>query len=53
MEKAINRMAGGCDPRRQMEVNAALAFSPMYTEGNSERAREAFHNRARRSAESP
>lgn len=43
MERAIDRMAGGCDPRRQMEVHAALAFSLMYTEGNSEKVREAFH----------
>jgi predicted ATPase/DNA-binding winged helix-turn-helix (wHTH) protein len=43
MERAIDRMAEGCDPRRQMEIHAALAFSLMYTEGNSERVREAFH----------
>jgi predicted ATPase/DNA-binding winged helix-turn-helix (wHTH) protein len=43
LERAIDRMAAGCDPRDQMEVHAALAFSLMYTEGNSERVREAFH----------
>lgn len=42
MERAIDRMAGGCDPRHQMEIHASLAFSLMYTEGNSERVREAF-----------
>jgi tetratricopeptide (TPR) repeat protein len=43
MERAIDRMVGGCDPRHQMEVHAALALSLMYTEGNSEQVREAFH----------
>jgi predicted ATPase/DNA-binding winged helix-turn-helix (wHTH) protein len=43
MERAIDRMVGGCDSRHRMEVHAALAFSLMYTEGNSERVREAFH----------
>lgn len=43
MERAIDRMVGGCDPRHQMEVHAALALSLMYTEGNSEKVREGFH----------
>jgi predicted ATPase/DNA-binding winged helix-turn-helix (wHTH) protein len=43
MEKAINRMTPDCDPRHQMKIQAALALSLMYTEGNSERVREAFH----------
>jgi predicted ATPase/DNA-binding winged helix-turn-helix (wHTH) protein len=43
MEKAIDRMTPGCDPRHQMKIQAALALSLMYTEGNSERVREAFH----------
>src|ERR1700730_5069756 len=43
MEKAINRMTADCDPRHQMKIQAALALSLMYTEGNSERVREAFH----------
>jgi predicted ATPase/DNA-binding winged helix-turn-helix (wHTH) protein len=42
MEKAIYRMTPGCDPRHQMKIHAALALSLMYTEGNSERVREAF-----------
>jgi predicted ATPase/DNA-binding winged helix-turn-helix (wHTH) protein len=43
MEKAIDRMTPDCDPRHQMKIHAALALSLMYTEGNSERVREAFH----------
>ena len=43
MEKAIDRMTPDCDHRHQMKVHAALALSLMYTEGNSERVREAFH----------
>src|ERR1700730_13660358 len=43
MEKAIDRMTPDCDPRHQMKVHSAFAFSLMYTEGNSERVREAFH----------
>jgi predicted ATPase/DNA-binding winged helix-turn-helix (wHTH) protein len=43
MERAIGRMTPDCDPRHQMEVYAALALSFMYTEGNGERVREAFH----------
>src|SRR5712672_2543648 len=43
MEKAIDRMMPDCDPRHQMKIQAALALSLMYTEGNSERVREAFH----------
>jgi predicted ATPase/DNA-binding winged helix-turn-helix (wHTH) protein len=43
MEKAIDRMTPDCDPRLQMKIQAALALSLMYTEGNSERVREAFH----------
>ena len=43
MEKAIDRMTPDCHPRHQMKIQAALALSLMYTEGNSERVREAFH----------
>jgi predicted ATPase/DNA-binding winged helix-turn-helix (wHTH) protein len=43
MEKAIERMTPDCDPRHQMKIQAALALSLLYTEGNSERVREAFH----------
>jgi predicted ATPase/DNA-binding winged helix-turn-helix (wHTH) protein len=43
MEKAIDRMTPDCDPKHQMMIQAALALSLMYTEGNSERVREAFH----------
>jgi predicted ATPase/DNA-binding winged helix-turn-helix (wHTH) protein len=43
MEKAIDRMTPDCDPRHQMKIQAALALSLMYTEGNSETVREAFH----------
>jgi predicted ATPase/DNA-binding winged helix-turn-helix (wHTH) protein len=43
MENAIDRMTPDCDPRHQMKIQAALALSLMYTEGNSERVREAFH----------
>src|SRR3984893_1597008 len=43
MEKAIDRMTPDCDPRHQVKIQAALALSLMYTEGNSERVREAFH----------
>jgi predicted ATPase/DNA-binding winged helix-turn-helix (wHTH) protein len=43
MEKAIDRMTPECDPRHQMKSHAALALSLMYTEGNSDRVREAFH----------
>src|SRR6266705_2344069 len=43
MEKAIDRMTPDCDPRHQIKIQAALALSLMYTEGNSERVREAFH----------
>ena len=42
MEKAIDRMTPDCEPRHQMKIQAALALSLMYTEGNSERVREAF-----------
>jgi predicted ATPase/DNA-binding winged helix-turn-helix (wHTH) protein len=43
MEKAIDRITPDCDPRHQMKIQAALALSLMYTAGNSERVREAFH----------
>jgi hypothetical protein len=43
MEKAIDRMTPHCDHRHQVKIHAALALSLMYTEGNSERVREAFH----------
>ncbi|MGY4310736.1 tetratricopeptide (TPR) repeat protein [Bradyrhizobium sp. JR3.5] len=36
-------MPSDCDPRHQMKSHAALAMSLMYTEGNSDRVREAFH----------
>jgi predicted ATPase/DNA-binding winged helix-turn-helix (wHTH) protein len=42
MEKAIERMASDCDPRLQMEVYASLALSLMFTEGNSDKVRDAF-----------
>jgi hypothetical protein len=41
VEKAIDRMSADGDLRHQMEIHAALAVSPMFTEGNSERVREA------------
>jgi predicted ATPase/DNA-binding winged helix-turn-helix (wHTH) protein len=47
MEMAIDRMTPDCDPRHQMKIHAALAFSLMYTEGNSERVRDAFHTALR------
>ena len=43
MEKAIDRMTPECNPQHQMKIHAALALSLMYTEGNSDRVREAFH----------
>jgi predicted ATPase/DNA-binding winged helix-turn-helix (wHTH) protein len=43
MEKAVARMTPDCDPRHQVKIQAALALSLMYTEGNNERVREAFH----------
>jgi predicted ATPase/DNA-binding winged helix-turn-helix (wHTH) protein len=43
MEKAIDRMTADCDPRHQMKIQTALALSLMYTEGNSDRVREAFN----------
>jgi predicted ATPase/DNA-binding winged helix-turn-helix (wHTH) protein len=43
MERAIDRMTSGCDPRDQMEIHASLALSMMFTTGNSERVREAFN----------
>ena len=42
MEKAISRMTADCDARQQMEIHASLALSLMFTEGNSERVRDAF-----------
>jgi predicted ATPase/DNA-binding winged helix-turn-helix (wHTH) protein len=44
MEKAIGRIAAGCDARQQMEIHASLALSLMFTEGNSERVRDAFNS---------
>ena len=44
MEKAIGRMAADCDARQQMEIHASLALSLMFTEGNSERVRDAFNS---------
>jgi predicted ATPase/DNA-binding winged helix-turn-helix (wHTH) protein len=43
MERATDRMPADCDPRHQMEIHTALALSLMFTEGNSERVRDAFH----------
>jgi len=36
-------MTSRCNHRHQVKIHAALALSLMYTEGNSERVREAFH----------
>lgn len=47
MERAIDRMAADCDPRQRMEIHAALALSLMFTEGNSERVRDAFETALR------
>jgi predicted ATPase len=47
MEKAIGRMAADCDARHQMEIHASLALSLMFTEGNSERVRDAFNSALR------
>jgi predicted ATPase len=44
MERAIGRMTADCDARQQMEVHASLALSLMFTEGNSERVRDAFNS---------
>jgi predicted ATPase len=43
MEKAIDRMTLDCDPRHQMEINASLALSLMFTAGNSERVHGALN----------
>jgi predicted ATPase/DNA-binding winged helix-turn-helix (wHTH) protein len=43
MERAIDRLAPGSDPRNQMEIHASLALSLMFTAGNSERVRKAFN----------
>ncbi len=43
MERAIDRIAADCDPRDQMEIQASLALSLMFTAGNSERVRDAFN----------
>jgi len=43
MERAIDRIAVGCDPHDQMEIHASLALSLMFTAGNSERVRDAFN----------
>jgi predicted ATPase/DNA-binding winged helix-turn-helix (wHTH) protein len=42
MENAIDHMPPDCDRWHQVKIHAALALSLMYTEGNSERVREAF-----------
>jgi predicted ATPase/DNA-binding winged helix-turn-helix (wHTH) protein len=47
MEKAIDRMAADGDVRQQMEIYASLALSRMFTEGNSERVRDAFNSALR------
>jgi predicted ATPase/DNA-binding winged helix-turn-helix (wHTH) protein len=47
MEKAIGRMAADCDARQQMEIQASLALSLMFTEGNSQRVRDAFNSALR------
>ncbi len=43
MERAIDRIAADCDPQDQMEIQASLALSLMFTAGNSERVRDAFN----------
>jgi predicted ATPase/DNA-binding winged helix-turn-helix (wHTH) protein len=42
MGRAIDRITTDCDPRHQIEIHASLALSLMFTEGNSERVRNAF-----------
>ena len=44
MERAIDRITTDCDLRHQMEIHASLALSLMFTEGNSERVRNAFQS---------
>ena len=44
MERAIARITIDCDLRHQMEIHASLALSLMFTEGNSERVRNAFQS---------
>jgi predicted ATPase len=44
MLRAIERMPEGCDPRHQIEVHASLALSIMFTEGNSDKVRDAFNS---------
>ncbi|MGY4480185.1 ATP-binding protein [Bradyrhizobium sp. USDA 3364] len=44
MERAIDRIGTGCDPRDQMEIHASLALSLMFTAGNSQRVRDAFNS---------
>jgi predicted ATPase/DNA-binding winged helix-turn-helix (wHTH) protein len=44
MERAIDRIRTDCDLRHQMEIHASLALSLMFTEGNSERVRNAFQS---------
>ena len=47
MEKAIDRIASDSDARQQMEIHASLALSLMFTEGNSEKVRDAFDSALR------
>jgi predicted ATPase/DNA-binding winged helix-turn-helix (wHTH) protein len=44
MERAIDRITTDCDLRHQMEIHASLALSLMFTEGNSDRVRNAFQS---------
>jgi predicted ATPase/DNA-binding winged helix-turn-helix (wHTH) protein len=44
MERAIDRITTDCDLRHRMEIHASLALSLMFTEGNSERVRDAFQS---------
>jgi len=44
MERAIDRIAAGCDSRHRMEIYASLALSMMFTTGNSEKVRDAFNS---------
>jgi predicted ATPase len=44
MERAIGRITTDCDLRHQMEIHTSLALSLMFTEGNSERVRNAFQS---------
>ena len=43
MQTAIDRMGSNTDSRHETEIRSSLALSLMFTEGNSERVREAFN----------